>query len=138
MSEQQMVEDVFVREFVHHSKKRRVQEALRNKKGREKFRAKLFHFSDFDKRWMQMIEPAKQNSKDVLELLKMNGAGSSCHLISAWTNLDGACWDLKQTLNTIIGYYPGTIVICSPSNLAYFEGEMKCDRYILLKRKGKF
>jgi hypothetical protein len=72
------------------------------------------------------------NSTNILELLRMKGAGPTCWVISEDSDLDAREMDLHEALKKTIGRGMGTILSCVPGKLAYFEDEE--DRYILQRK----
>jgi hypothetical protein len=65
-------------------------------------------------------------------LLKMR-APTQCLLISSNKKLDQKALPLQEALNSIVGMGYGTLVICVPDKLGYFEGEEQNDRWLLAR-----
>ena len=129
-------EELFVNAFVYPSKRSRTLGLLKSKKRRTKFLSQLFHYPDFDPRFLQQIDPSAQFVESILNILLSKGAGSDCYVISVSSDLDQTRGILVEILETVIGYYPGTIISCIPGKLAYYEAEMNNERYILERSKG--
>jgi hypothetical protein len=116
--------------FTVPTKRRRYQELLDTKRGREKIRFALDHFKDLDPRFCYRIKPGEQNPPEVLRIVKSLGAPSSCYVMSSCNELDGREMDLLEALKDIIGRGQGTVVSCVPGKLAYFESEELNERYV--------
>tara|TARA_B100001093_G_C26782235_1_gene995150 strand:- start:136 stop:543 length:408 start_codon:yes stop_codon:yes gene_type:complete len=125
-------EEQFIDAFIYSSKKNRTLGLLRSKKRRSKILSKLYHYSDFDSRFLKKIDASIQFSELILNLLLEKGANRMCYVISASrSDLDQTTKELSGVLNEVVGYCPGTIIICRSNHLAYYEGEMNNERYLL-------
>ena len=72
------------------------------------------------------------------KMLRRKGAPANCHVMSGvLPDLDGREVPLFEALSAIVGSGMPSIVICRPSQLAYFEGEHESGappRYVLERR----
>ena len=80
---------------------------------------------------IQRIPGDEQDTSKILAQLLALGAQPTCHLISENTDLDGRDPTLTDALDEIVGSMHGTLVVCVPGKLAYYEGEEQGERYIL-------
>lgn len=74
-----------------------------------------------------MIEIPKSNSnpKEIEKLLKKQGAGNDCYVISWNDAIDGKYMKLTSALEVAIGEGFPSIISCIPGKLAYFEAEQQ-------------
>lgn len=126
-------EVAFAQSFVQAARKDRVVASLANPKLRAKLRSALAHCKWLDQRFRVEIEPSEHSPDRLASLLRKRGAPDRCQLISERSELDGAEMSLPDALERIVGYGMGTIVICIPDRLAYYEGEDQGERYLLVR-----
>ena len=126
-------ESLFVSTFIRKEKRNRLKELLPHPKRRAKVLSTLDHFRDLDERFATLIPDSEQSTDLIYSRLIKLGAPAECHLISSNQNWDGIKLPLFEALNTIIGMGMGTLVICQPTQLGYYEGESANDRWILKK-----
>ena len=88
---------------------------------------------DFDDTFKVELVPSQQNSGDVEKILKQYGAPQICHVISESSEVDGKDLPLKAAIEEVLGYGMGSVISCIPGRLAYYEGEMPSDRFVLKK-----
>ncbi|WP_026692042.1 hypothetical protein [Peribacillus kribbensis] len=74
-----------------------------------------------------MFDIAKPNSdpEAIVKLLKENGAGNSCYVISWDEEIDGKELPLLTALEHAVGMGMPSIISCIPDKLAYFEAEQE-------------
>ena len=125
------IERSFVMKFVSKDKKRRILEMLEKPKKREKLRRLLPHSALFDPKWICHIPRDRQQTDEIYQMLRNKHSPENCYLISSAPGFDGIELSLKEALDQIKHLVAGTIIICIPEQLAYFEGEVYGDRYIL-------
>jgi hypothetical protein len=116
--------------FVIRAKRMRYVELLGTKRGRDKVREALDHFSDLDPRSCRKVSPGQDSPDAVLCTLRRMGAPTQCHVISVNPELDGRDMPLSDALLIAIGSGQGTFVSCVDGVLGYFEGEDAGQRYI--------
>ncbi len=124
-------ESEFFNKFVHQERRERISGLLNSRKKRQKFCVSLPHSSLFESRWIVKIPDAYDTPETVYKMLKKRGAPEECHLVSASPELDGCSMTLSNALNRVMFNDWGTVIICIPSKLGYFEGEENGDRYIV-------
>ena len=135
-------EEATIRAFVIREKQERFIYLLANPKRRQKFIKELGHFRWFDPRFAVAVpwkvDPTlslwgrhMQGIDNIRHLLESKGAGEFCWVISQNKKADGRKLELKSVLDDLGGSRAGTILICIPGKLAYFEGE---DESLLLSR----
>jgi hypothetical protein len=128
-------EKSFIMKFGLKHVRNRIAEMLEKEtlKKRGKLRLLLPHSAIFDPKWIHNIPKKRQHPDEIYELLKGRNAPSVCHIISAIRRLDGCEMPLKEALDQIVGdpTHGGTIIICIPDHLGYFEGEEYGDKYII-------
>ena len=124
----------FIEAFVLPDCQRRWLEFLSKPKRRSSFLHRLADDRDFDSRFRVLISPDQQTPDCVAAQLQKLNAPASCHLISEQTELDGREMDLLAALQLVIGSGLGTVISCIPGKLAYYEGEIPRDRYVLYRK----
>jgi hypothetical protein len=125
------LEKPFIRSFILPRRQERYIELLGSAVGRKKIKSKFAHFSDLDRRFKFLIPPGNQRADMIADMLVKKGASSSCYVWSESSPLDGSRVDLSNALSQTVGHAPGTLLLCIPDRLAYYEGEEKSQRYIL-------
>lgn len=98
---------------------------------RKKATDQLAHCRDLDPRYSEDIPPCEQADSKILAQLKKQGAPLTCHVVSENRHLDVRDLALADALDEVVGGMHGTLVICVPGKLAYYEGEEPGERYIL-------
>ena len=124
----------FVATFVLPDCQPRWLDFLSKPKRRSSFLHRLADDRDFDSRLRVPIPPSYQTPESVAAQLQKLHAPTACHLISEQTELDGRDMDLLAALELVIGSGLGTVISCIPGKLAYYEGEMPGDRYVLHRK----
>ena len=72
-----------------------------------------------------------QESAVIAERLRDAGAPEKCWAMSSNPDIDGRAMQLDEALDETVGSTFGTLLICIPGHLAYFEGEEPGERYLL-------
>jgi hypothetical protein len=122
------------RTFIVPGKRERYVEFLNSPKARSKFLEKLYHFSDFDSKYIVELSGASNSTDGLIAELRRRGATDECYVISVMKELDGVTRPLEAIIREVFGsVYEGTIVCCVPGKLAYYEGEAPKNRFILHK-----
>ena len=127
-------EAAFIRSFVLPEKQSRWSELLLNPRRREVFLHRLADASDLNTKFKVSIPPSQQTVEGIQGLLRRRGAPGRCHVISESIDIDGKELSLGEALAEVLGQGMGSILSCIPGKLAYYEGEMPSDRYILEKQ----
>jgi hypothetical protein len=123
-------ETALLQTFVAAAKRDRFVEMLGTRKGREKLRRGLDHFTDLDPTRCTRIAGGDQTSTWIRARLRALGAPATCYILSSNSDLDGLEMELVDALDAIIGLGSGSFVCCIPGKLAYFEGESQGERYL--------
>jgi hypothetical protein len=97
------------------------------------FLHRLADDSDFDGKFKVELKPSQQNPEDVKRILKQCGAPPVCHVMSESSEVDGRDLPLKTAIEEVLDYGLGSVISCIPGQLAYYEGEMPSDRFVLKK-----
>lgn len=130
-------EAAFIRAFIIPTKRERFVELLGKPRRRWGIVGTLYHFGDFDPRFISRV-PAVQDSEEKIEaLLRSKGAPDLCYAISTDAALDGRTVGLREALTQIHGLGHGTLLSCVPGSLGYFEGEEIGARYVLERSRGR-
>lgn len=124
-------EEATVRAFVLPHRRDRWISGLASAKRRGKITGRLAHCPDLDPRYAHHINAAAQATDAILADLVRRKAPTSCWVISENSDLDGREMALTDALERIVGEMSGSIVVCRPGKLAYYEGEEPGERYIL-------
>jgi hypothetical protein len=117
-------EEATVRAFIQKSKQERCIQFLANPKHRHKFTSELAHFKWLDDRFAHPISPSTAHTaKEIASLLRAKGAGTTVHIISEDSDIDGKEMGLEEAIGQVCGSGMGTFVSCLPGKLGYFEDE---------------
>ena len=119
--------------FVLPKRKERCLALLKTKSGRERLQSRLPHFHDFDPRFTIPILPSRQTSADIFFTLKKRGAPDECYVWSNSSKVSAHMVNLREALSSIVGWEPGTVLLCIPNHLGYYEGEEPNHRLILAR-----
>jgi len=133
------IENIFVETFIVKGKRERSIFELKSKKKRRDFFSKLCHRYQeiIDMRWSIKIQTPNSDSTTIYDRLLKNGAGNSCYVMSYFQELDREKLPTKEALIQCIGHGMPSIIICTPNELAYFEGEQDSGpppRFMLKKK----
>ena len=123
-------EHLLTRFFVA-TKRERYSEMISKPKKRAKFLAELAHFKSLDPRYKVPLDPKKLFPNDIAAILTRKGAPGAVWITSENRDLDGREMPMLDALNEVVGRQFGTFLTCIPGRLAYFEGEVMGDRWIL-------
>lgn len=80
---------------------------------------------------MTALAPDRHTPASIEALLAEFGAPPVCYLVSESASLDGAELSLHEALLAVIGSGCGTVIICQPGRLAFYEGEDPERRFVL-------
>jgi hypothetical protein len=120
-------EEAVVRGFVVKRKQARVIELLGSRRRRRDATATLDHFRDLDARFIVQLPSDEQTPESIARALALRGAGDTCYVISADSDLDGKRMTLVAALDQVVGRRRGTFLSCVPGTLAYLEDEdLRC------------
>jgi hypothetical protein len=127
-------EDLTIRAFIVRERRDRFLELLASSKHRHKITDSLAHPHPawFDSRFVKQIPPAQRGASGIARLLRANGAGPRCWVISEDKTTDAREMDLEPLLADLVGSGMGAILCCVPGKLAFVESED--GRFILLAR----
>jgi hypothetical protein len=124
-------ETEFVEAFVVPQKRERYVEFLQSPKRRSKLLAELYHFTDFNPAYLVPLAGSIDSADGVISELRKRGAPANCQVISTQPELDGTAASLSDVIHKVFAFAEGTIVICGPGKLGYYEGEAPKNRFIL-------
>jgi hypothetical protein len=82
---------------------------------------------------MTAVAPDRQTCRAISSLLRANGAGDTCLVISENSAFDCRRMPLDEALDLVMGTNSGSILSCVPGRLAYYEGEEPSDRCIFAR-----
>lgn len=118
-------EELTIRAFIVRERRERFLELLANPKHRRKITGSLAHPNPawFDSRYVGQIPPSQSGSSGIAALLRSEGAGETCRVISEDRNLDAKEIELASVLNEVVGNGMGPLLCCVPGKLAYLESE---------------
>ena len=117
--------------FLRPERRARVRQLLASASGRTKFRRTLAHFRDWEPACITAVEPRNQTPSEIEALLASLDAPDVCYLLSECDTLDGPELALHGALEAVVGSGCGTVIICTPGRLAFYEGEDPGCRFIL-------
>lgn len=95
-------------------------------------RRKLAHFPDLDPRFSTRL--TESNAELIAALMRRNGAPELCRVFSESSAIDAKTLKLDAVLADVVGSGMGTLLLCVPGELAYYEAEGPNARF-LLRRK---
>ena len=130
-SDQHEIEKAFISTFVQKNRQNRWFLKINDKNKRTNFLDILCHKPGFIERFLQKIDRHQQSSSDIVGTLRSLGAPAKCHIISAHAEIDGTTLPLAEAVEEIVGFHDGTVIVCIPDKLAYWESEGLRERYIL-------
>jgi hypothetical protein len=125
-------ERLFIATFVDPSRRQRWAEFLGNKGRRELFLTRLADSRDLIRSLMRPIEPSAKNAKQIIDQLNRWRIPDHCHIISQCKELDGCEMPVKEAINEVFGIGLGSVVSCLPGKIAYYDGEMPKDKWLLV------
>ena len=128
------IEVQMLRAFVLPSKRERYVALATTAHRRSQLLTELYHFPHFDPRWIHQIAKHQTTPASVVRDLRRLGAGERCYVMSSDREWDGVAVPLDLALEAICGRVEGTLVSCTPTALAYYEGEGPHNRFILRRR----
>lgn len=133
------VEKIIVKAFFTKRLQDRVLFEMSSAKKRKDALSRLCHSYRTTLREEYMFDMPKTNSdpEAIAKLLKENGAGNSCYVISWDEEIDGKELPLLTALEHVVGMGMPSIISCIPDKLAYFEAEQEVlpSPRFLLKRQ---
>ena len=124
-------EESLVKAFIVPRKRDRMLSLLANPRRRRTVLDALYHFGDLDDRFVVPVPCRHHTPENIAKALRDYGAPDRCWVISTDDSLDAREMLLDEVLAAIVGYGEGNLVSCVPGKLAFFEGEVPKDRYIL-------
>jgi hypothetical protein len=107
-------EALLFQSFIVPKKRQHYVELLSTKRGREKVRLSLDHFSDLDPRFCKQVPSGRQRPTEIFRLLSELGAPAVCRILSSDSNLDGREMSLADALTETVGHGMGTFLSCLP------------------------
>lgn len=121
----------FIKRFVKQNKRERILQFLNKEKNWKKI-INEFHSSNiFENKVLKEINPNKQDSESIYDILKTLGAEDECYSLLDYLENVESKWALLDKLEDSVGFTVETIIYCSKSKLGYYEGGHSKDRYIL-------
>jgi hypothetical protein len=123
----------FVKTFVIKKKQERYVYLVQSSKRRKTFLREPFHFRDFDPAYNVPYSGNAFSAQYLITELRKRGAADDCLIISVRRDLDGTTMPLPDTIHEVLGRVEGTIVLCAPGKLAYYEGEPPYNQCILYR-----
>jgi hypothetical protein len=131
-------EEIIVKTFFNKSIQNRVLFELFSQKKRKEAISRVDSSAKNGLCEKYKIELQKPNSNyiEIFDLLKKNGAGDNCYVLSHCEDIDGKHLPLSYALEKAVGFGMPSIISCIPNKLAYLECEQgygSPPRYILKK-----
>ncbi len=132
------VEEIIVRTFFNKRVQDRILFELSSKTKRTMAIGRLSHnYLDVLKnQYMTELYKPNSNFNDIAALLREEGAGNICYVISYNYNIDGIYLPLLTALEEAVGFGMPSLISCIPNKLLYLECEQVFGpppRYILKK-----
>jgi hypothetical protein len=117
--------------FFAPTKREQYAEVLRSDAGRRKFIRELSSFTGFKASVIRSLPPSGHEPLDVAAALRARGATNDCDANSANRDLDRERLELESALKECVRKGRGTILICTPGRLGFYEGGGPQNRCIL-------
>ncbi len=127
-----VIETALITAFILPERRARYLSLLETRKGRNKLRRQLAHFSHWDRRFVRRIDGGVSA---IWKALRDSGAPEKCHVLSEWDQIDAKEMDVGEVLSACVGYGLGTVLSCIPGRLAFYEAEGPGERFILERQK---
>ncbi|MED4285197.1 hypothetical protein P4679_25080 [Priestia megaterium] len=121
------IEKIIVKSFFAKRIQDRVLFELSSAKKRKDALSRLCHTyrTTLKEDYMITIEKPNSDPAEIVSLLKKNGAGDTCYVISWDEEMDGKELPLLTALENAVGMGMPSIVSCIPNKLAYFQAEQE-------------
>lgn len=121
------IEKIIVKTFFTKRLQDRVLFEMSSAKKRKDALSRLCHSYGTTLRNEYMVDIPKPNSdpEAIAKVLKQNGAGNSCYVLSWNEEIDGQKLPLLTALEHAVGMGMPSIISCILDKLAYFEGELE-------------
>jgi len=132
------IERKFIEAFAAKNKRQRLLDFFASEKNRWKGLLELEHFHPdiLDARCAESIPRSESTPDNISRLLKRKGAPADCYVFSNCKELDRRSMVLDEAIRAVHGVGIGTVVSCIPGELAFYEGELFPDEYILQRTKA--
>ncbi|MFF2450749.1 hypothetical protein ACFVSW_27355 [Neobacillus sp. NPDC058068] len=119
------IEEIIVKTFFNKKIQQRVLFELSSSKKRREAIGRLNHNYLDTLRNEFMIEIPKPNSdpEEIEKLMKEQGAGQNCYVMSSHSGVDGKEFPLTTAIEELIWYGMPSIISCIHGKLAYFQAE---------------
>jgi hypothetical protein len=132
------MERQFVQAFVAKDKMQRLLDFFASERNRWKGLLELEHFHPdvIDARYAESVSRSDSSPENISRLLKQKGAPAECYVFSNCKELDRRSMQLDDAIREVHAVGIGTVVSCIPGELAFYEGELFPDEYILRRRKA--
>lgn len=121
--------------FLLPERRKRFDTMLQPKKRQDFLNTKIPHFQWLNSKKTYEIPRDEQCFSSLMGILKDNGAGDKCYVISEIKTLDKKVLDLEEAILSLVehGHSVGSLICCIPGKLGLYYGE---DRYHVLLLKG--
>lgn len=128
-----IIEQQFVDAFITDDKKQRLMGFFRSSKARWKGLLELEHFHSgiIDARYAHPVSRGDSSPEQIIRLLRQKGAPSDCYIFSNCKELDQRFMPLEQAINEVHGVGIGTVISLIHGRLAFYEGELYPDQFVL-------
>lgn len=127
-------EEIFTSAFLQPNRRDKLLALLANPSRRRAFLGKALHSCDFVTEHCVEIPEERQTPDAIHDMLRDAGATETCFAISESEDLDGKECRLMDALGSIVGRGIGTILVCEPERLGYYEGNDMEERVILQRK----
>ena len=124
-------ERMFVRSFVVERKQQRFLECLAEERKSFEVVHSLADQRHLDARFMMRIPRREQTVERIVSLLHARGAPREAYLLCMLKDSEGVSLPLQVAVERLYGAGVGGMISCLPGRLAYWEGEMLRERFIL-------
>ncbi|WP_299095735.1 hypothetical protein [uncultured Metabacillus sp.] len=121
------LEEIIIKSFFNKRIQERVLFELFSQKKRDNVMNRLCHnyLDTFRKEFMIEIPTPNSDPGEIEKLMKNQGAGNDCYVISWNDTIDGKHMSLTSALKVAVGEGFPSIISCIPGKIAYFEAEQE-------------
>jgi hypothetical protein len=124
-------ERILINRFVANPKRQRMLSLLAYPKRRKELVGMLAHFDAIKSDTLHAVPPSADAAR-IYEMLRKAGAHEECHVVSEDIDIDGKNMLLWEALKAVVRSGMGSLILCEPNHLAFYESEEHNNRYILI------
>jgi len=129
-------EEALIRAFIVRRRRQRWLGLIGKPARKGSLRAHLAHCDgELDPRFATRVDPRDQNAISILQMILRICDESQCYVISENSAIDDRIMEIRNALEATVGGGMGTFLSIRKGQLAYYEGEDSCERYICRRKR---